>query len=449
MGYLMGGHVRRKMSPDATLYVYDVYQPACDRFVKDYGKLGKIEIATSSKEVATKSKILISIVTKSENVEQVYLDQEHGVIAAPEDPDRLILECSTINIETTKKVGQAVMDAGRGIYVDSPVSGGAGGAAAGTIAFIVGHPGPPESDPLAKKIKDIVSWMGSPERVIFCGKLGSGLVGKIVNNYISCNTVATVAEAMAFGIRCGVDKMVLYNAIKSSSGDSWVMDNKQPVPGIIARSPASNNFKATFRSHMVLKDVGLGVEAAKSVGIKSTMGEAALKVFAQVNDDPRTSVSTPGYHAVSSKLSYSLFHLIELTFIVNRTSIVQPFGFILTVRWMRGLHHNRNENEKLLRVLSALNCNTHSPECLSYLGKKQFMTTVPHLFSYSNIVLVGMGCMIGNKCALPPNYIKNATSNSQPREKPSTAVFGQMYEVLFFEMCIFWSISTALAWPSS
>ncbi|CAK7233756.1 hypothetical protein SBRCBS47491_008719 [Sporothrix bragantina] len=295
MGYRMAVNLRRKMAKDATLYVYDVNPTACKRFVEECGQDGPIIVATSSKAVATHCNTLLSIVPTSTNVAEVYLDPENGVVAAPARPNRLMLECSTIEIKATQDTGRKVTAAGAGIYVDAPVSGGASGAEMATVAFLVGHPdpGPTNTDPVAQRIKAFVSHMGLPERVNFCGPLGAGLVGKIVNNYISINNVLSLAEGMAFGMRYGVDKMTLYNCVKASSGDSWVLENKNSVPDVIARSPASNNFKATFPARMVLKDLGIGINAAEAVGIDASMGKNALKSFQIANDDPRTTFKDP------------------------------------------------------------------------------------------------------------------------------------------------------------
>lgn len=122
MGYGMATNVRKKISKKATMYINDINSKVCDQFVKETSEYGPIEIVQSAKEAASKSQILISMVPVSKNVRQVYLDQENGVIAAPKDNGRLVLECSTIDAETTREVGKAIMDAGLGRYVDSPVS---------------------------------------------------------------------------------------------------------------------------------------------------------------------------------------------------------------------------------------------------------------------------------------------------------------------------------------
>ena len=122
MGYGMAVNIRKKISKNATMYVNDINLDACNQFVKETGEYGPIKIVSSAKEVASKSNILISIVPASKHVRQVYLDQENGIIAAPKNDERLILECSTIDIDTTREIGKAVMDANLGRYVDAPVS---------------------------------------------------------------------------------------------------------------------------------------------------------------------------------------------------------------------------------------------------------------------------------------------------------------------------------------
>lgn len=122
MGYGMATNVRKKMSSKATLFINDVNRSACEKFVEENKTCGPIEIVDTAKEVASKSHVLISIVPASEHVRQVYLNKENGVIATTPDEDRLILESSTIDVQTTREVGEAVMDAGCGRYIDAPVS---------------------------------------------------------------------------------------------------------------------------------------------------------------------------------------------------------------------------------------------------------------------------------------------------------------------------------------
>lgn len=122
MGYGMATNLRKKISKNATMYINDINAKACQQFVKETGEYGPIEIVQSAKEAASRSQILLSMLPASKHVRQVYLDDENGIIAAPKDDNRLILECSTIDVDTTREVGKAVMDAGLGRYVDVPVS---------------------------------------------------------------------------------------------------------------------------------------------------------------------------------------------------------------------------------------------------------------------------------------------------------------------------------------
>ena len=122
MGYGMATNVRKKLSNNATMFINDVNTSACERFVTELSEHGPIEIVKTAKEAASKSPVLISIVPAADHVRQVYMDKENGVIAAPKDDKRLILECSTIDVQSTRDVGQAIMDAGVGRYIDAPVS---------------------------------------------------------------------------------------------------------------------------------------------------------------------------------------------------------------------------------------------------------------------------------------------------------------------------------------
>ncbi len=122
MGYAMASNVRKNMPSNATLFVNDVYRPACDRFIAEFSSLGPIKIVESAKEAATKSKVVISIVPGAADVRKVYLDPDLGVIAAPSDPERLLLECSTIDSATTRDVGEKLIASKSGTYIDTPVS---------------------------------------------------------------------------------------------------------------------------------------------------------------------------------------------------------------------------------------------------------------------------------------------------------------------------------------
>ncbi|KIV98020.1 hypothetical protein PV10_01713 [Exophiala mesophila] len=289
MGYRMAGNVRTKMDPTSTLHVLDIDKSVCDRFINEFGSFGPIKIGKSAKDIAQSSSTIISMLPMDKHVSSVYLDPVNGIIAAEPNPNRLALECSTISVSTAQAVGKEIMDAGVAHYVDTPVSGGIMGAGAGTLSFFCGYAGPADRDDMTKRIKSILDYMGASERINFCGKLGNGLVSKIVNNYIGLSNLVIASEGLSFGLRHGVDIHTLQQCIKGSSGDSWILNNTSPAPGAIPKSPASNGFRPGFTNALCIKDLTLGVEAAKEVGIPTKMGELAIARYKQSQDDPRTS----------------------------------------------------------------------------------------------------------------------------------------------------------------
>ena len=122
MGFGMATNIRKKISKNSTMFINDVDRSACERFVNETSSFGPIEITETAKEAASKAPVVVSIVPAANHVKQVYLDKNNGVIAASKSDDRLILECSTIDVESTREVGKAIMEAGIGRYVDAPVS---------------------------------------------------------------------------------------------------------------------------------------------------------------------------------------------------------------------------------------------------------------------------------------------------------------------------------------
>lgn len=155
---------------------------------------------------------------------------------------------------------------------------------------MIGHEAPSEGKVFAiqaSRIGQVLTMLGRPEKFFWCGRLGAGLAAKISNNYISCTILLVIAEAMAIGVKHGIDPKLLQDIIHNSSGQSFMGDHVNPVPGVVPHAPSSNNWKLGFKTQMMVKDIGLGVEAAKKVGIKPTMAEAAVELWKQAAEDPR------------------------------------------------------------------------------------------------------------------------------------------------------------------
>ncbi|KAH7124574.1 NAD binding domain of 6-phosphogluconate dehydrogenase-domain-containing protein [Dactylonectria macrodidyma] len=287
IGYPMAASVRRGMEADAHIHIFDVNGDACRKFQSEFARIGRVEIGNSPSNVAARAKVVISMVPGPKEVQHVYLHATNGIIAAPRDEERLLIECSTIDAQTARSVADDMKLAGRGLYVDAPVSGGVPAAEVGTLSFMIGHEVPTPGDRMAERLQQIITMMGDPEKLFWCGTMGTGLSAKISNNYISCSVLLLVAEAMATGIACGVDTQVLWNIIHNSTGQTFMGDNVCPAPGVVPHAPSSNGWKLGFKTQMFLKDLSLGIEAARRASIQPTMAEAAYTVYENAAKDPR------------------------------------------------------------------------------------------------------------------------------------------------------------------
>jgi len=280
MGFGMATNIRQKIPSSSTLYVYDVNSAACDKFVSELSKFGPIVVAKSVKDAAARAKVVISSLPSLAAVDSVYLDNTTGVIAAPVDPDRLILETSTIASSSAREFAEKLASANSGTYIDTPVSGGVPGALAGKLSFMVGHTKPDESDALGLRIQKVLAMMGEPPKSFWCGKLGAGLAAKISNNYISCTVFLVVAEAMAIGVRSGIDIKLLQQVIHSSSGQTFMGDIVSNVPRSKLMGPNG------FPVNLMIKDVGLGVNVGNETGVEPRMALAALDIWKSWEKDP-------------------------------------------------------------------------------------------------------------------------------------------------------------------
>ncbi|CAA9957591.1 hypothetical protein PTT_17331 [Pyrenophora teres f. teres 0-1] len=289
----MASNLRKKLPPASTLYINDINASALNRFVKEYSSYGPIIPVSTAREAATYSKVLVSIVPGAQDVKAVYLDEKNGVIAAGNNEERILLECSTIDVESTKEVGRRL--GGMGVYIDAPVSGGVPAAEAGTLAMLIGYPPPAASSvggtesQISKRLTNLLAMMGSPDKFFYLHTLGAGLTAKICNNYLSGTILLATAEAMATGVAHGLDPSDLYQVIKNSTGQSWMCDHVMPVPNVQKEYwvPSNSGYKPGFKTQMMLKDLGLGIESAKQVGVEPSMAAKALEVWEKAAKDER------------------------------------------------------------------------------------------------------------------------------------------------------------------
>jgi len=183
----------------------------------------------------------------------------------------LFLDCSTIDVATSREVGEAATAAGYAI-VDAPVSGGIAAANGGTLTFMVGG-----TDEAFKRAEPILAAMG--KAVIHAGDSGAGQAAKICNNMLLGIHMIGTCEAFAMAQRLGLDPQKFYDISSVSSGQCWSMTSYCPVPGVGPTSPADNGYQGGFATALMLKDLKLAMEAAGTAGSQTPMGQRAKELY--------------------------------------------------------------------------------------------------------------------------------------------------------------------------
>lgn len=186
-------------------------------------------------------------------------------------PGTLFLDCSTVDVATARAVAADAAALGL-LPVDAPVSGGVGGAQAGTLTFMAG--GSAEAFALAQPLFDI---MGA--KAVHCGPAGNGQAAKICNNMILGISMLGVCEAFALADRLGLDRQAMFDVVSTSSGQCWSMNTYCPAPGVGPKSPADNGYRPGFAAELMLKDLDLSQAAAESVDAATPMGALAAALY--------------------------------------------------------------------------------------------------------------------------------------------------------------------------
>jgi len=227
------------------------------------------ERAGSAGEAAANCELVITMLPSSANVEAVYLGS--GGIAENAARGRLCVDMSTIDPGTSQRVAARLKE--RGIrFLDAPVSGGVGGATAGTLAIMVGG----DAGDL-EEARPALAAMGS--NIIHVGDVGAGEVAKLCNNLISGSALIAVAEAFRIAEAFGVDPQILSSVIAKSSGATWVMEHMHPVPGIVDSAASSRQYAPGFMTDLMAKDLALAVNAAREKRVPLAVAPAAQQLY--------------------------------------------------------------------------------------------------------------------------------------------------------------------------
>ncbi len=269
IGFIGLGHMGNPMARNLlkhghTLKVFDVVP----ELVKKLTDLG-CESAGSAGKCAQGVEVLITMLPSSPHVRSVY-QGENGVIASVA-PGTLVIDSSTIDPHTARDVAMDARAKGLAM-VDAPVSGGTGGAEAGTLTFMVGG----EAADF-EKAKPILQCMG--KNIVHCGGAGNGQVAKICNNMMLAIEMIATAEGMALAAKLGMDPNVFAGIANTSSGRCWSSDTYNPYPGVLENAPAARGYSGGFGSDLMLKDLTLVTEAAKAAKQPVMLGAAAQQLY--------------------------------------------------------------------------------------------------------------------------------------------------------------------------
>jgi len=249
---------------------YDVSAAALDKFSAAGG------ISVRSLDVASMGvDLVITMLPAREQVREVYLAP--GGVLASAKPGTLLIDCSTVDVETARAVVAAANVNGLEM-LDAPVSGGVAGAEAGTLTFMVGG-----GDQAFARAKPVLEAMG--KIIIQAGAAGSGQAAKICNNMILGISMIAVCEAFVLAEKLGLDPHKLFEIASQSSGQCWSLTSYCPVPGPVPTSPANRDYQAGFTSAMMLKDLNLAQDAARLTRAITPLGAGAAAVYQRFVED--------------------------------------------------------------------------------------------------------------------------------------------------------------------
>lgn len=221
---------------------------------------------SSAAEAAAGADVVITMLPEGAILRQV-AEQIHPAMT----PGAVHLDCSTVDVASAKAVAQSAAAAGLGA-IDAPVSGGVGGAQAGTLTFMAG--GSAESFATVLPLLEIMG-----QKSVHCGDAGMGQAAKICNNMILGATMIVTCEAFSLADKLGLDRQAMYDVVSTSSGASWSMNGYCPAPGIGEKSPSDNQYRPGFAAELMLKDLRLSQQAAQDVDAATPMGASATREY--------------------------------------------------------------------------------------------------------------------------------------------------------------------------
>ena len=263
LGNMGGPMASNLLKAQHEVAVYDIV-PSLVESISEQGGIA----CKSAAEVLCGADLVISMLPASQHVESLYLGAE-GIM--PFDTSSMVIDCSTISPASSNKVSAAAQ--ARGIaMLDAPVSGGVGGAVAGSLTFIVGGT---EAD--LAQVRPILEIMGNS--IFHAGAAGAGQVAKICNNMLLSVLMTGTAEALQLGVNNGLDAKVLSEIMLKSSGGNWALEVYNPYPGVMDNVPAGNDYQGGFLVDLMIKDLDLAMESALATDSSIPLGALARNLY--------------------------------------------------------------------------------------------------------------------------------------------------------------------------
>jgi 3-hydroxyisobutyrate dehydrogenase len=264
LGNMGGPMAANLLKAGHALTVFDLSDTALDA-----ARQAGAASAASPREAVGKAEVVITMLPAAAHVKAVYLGDD-GVLAgvAPGVP---LVDSSTIDPATARRVADAARAHGNP-FADAPVSGGTGGAQAGTLTFMVGS-----DEALFETLQPVLAGMG--KNMVRCGETGTGQIAKLCNNLLLGISMIGVAEAMKLGVALGIDAQKLAGIVNTSTGRCWSSDTCNPYPGILPNAPASRGYSGGFGADLMLKDLGLAVDAARQAKQPVLLGALAQQLY--------------------------------------------------------------------------------------------------------------------------------------------------------------------------
>ena len=264
LGHMGGPMAANLLKAGHAVTAFDLVPDALDA-----AKAAGATLAASPRAAAEGAEVVITMLPAAQHVKSVYLGDD-GVLAGVAKGVPLV-DSSTIDPATARLIGEAAAKQGNP-FADAPVSGGVVGAQAGTLTFMVGA-----DEALFETLRPVLSGMG--KNMVRCGETGTGQIAKICNNLLLGISMIGVAEAMKLGETLGIDPTKLASIVNTSTGRCWSSDTCNPYPGIVETAPASRGYSGGFGADLMLKDLGLAVDAARSARQPVFMGALAQQLY--------------------------------------------------------------------------------------------------------------------------------------------------------------------------